>query len=55
MRMYQVEVRVTDGDILISQDDALGEFNPSVIISSDQVDLLIEWLMKAKEESNAAR
>ena len=51
-KMEPLEVAVTNsGEIEIIQDYSPHEESPLIRVMPDQVDILIEWLKKAKEEA----
>jgi len=47
--MYETEVELEGDSIRISQPD-FGDGADSILLSIEQVDILIEWLREAKEE-----
>jgi hypothetical protein len=50
--MQQVKVYINDkGFVCIEQDDYGGE-NPVIFLDPNQIDILIKWLIEAKDELN---
>ncbi|CAB3915702.1 hypothetical protein LMG26846_05266 [Achromobacter insuavis] len=47
MKMYEVEVSITDGNIYITQQDNTRDEPMSVVITSDQADMVAEWIKDA--------
>lgn len=47
MKMYEVEVSITDGNIYITQQDSTSDEHNAVVITSDQADLVAEWIKDA--------
>ena len=43
--MHQLEIHIKDGDILLTQDD-----EPGILLSFDQINIVISWLREAKRE-----
>ena len=49
--MLQVKVSSSEGRIYIQQDSLLGVTEPdTIMLSPDQIEMLIAWLRKAKSE-----
>lgn len=47
MKMYEVEVSITDGKIYIVQQDNTRDEPNAVVITSDQADMVAEWIKDA--------
>ena len=49
-RTEPIEVEVVEGSIHIRQPDPMGNTDGVVVVSPDQVVLLIEWLREARDK-----
>ena len=51
LRMEEISVRVEKGDVIIEQSNSTDANPDTIIVNPGQIDLLIKWLRKAKEEA----
>ena len=50
-KMEEIAVHTDNGIIYITQPNPQSETDDTIMISPDQVDILIDWLKQAKEEA----